>query len=155
MLNLIQHDDKKWYRSFDPFFAMLRRASRLRINIYRMNLKTLMINMDPKNQIDVKAIMMDFERSSFIDEIKDLYSQGLIEKDLYVLLSQSDLSNKLKIYQMQKTGFVYRIINKILRIFYKLLYKMLEPVLNSQEKINKKLVLEIIKLKIGRDTKKD
>lgn len=114
-----------------------------------------MDNLDSENQIDVKAIMMDFERSSFMDEVKDFYSQGLIDKDLYVLLSQSDLSNKLKIYQLQKTGFVYRIANKILRIYYKLLYKMMEPVLNSQEKINKKLVLEIIKLKIGRDSKKD
>ncbi len=122
---------------------------------YKINFKVPMNNLDNDNQIDVKAIMMDFERSSFMDEVKDFYSQGLIDKDLYVLLSQSDLSNKLKIYQMQRTGFIFRIVNKILRIYFKLLYKMMEPVLNSQEKINKKLVLEIIKLKIGRDSKKD
>lgn len=111
--------------------------------------------MENETQIDVKKIMIDFERSSFVDDVKDYYKQGLIDRDMYVLLSQTDLANKLKAYQFQKTGFAYRQINRLLRGYYKLLYKMLEPVMNTQEKINKKLVLEIIKLKLGRDSKED
>lgn len=108
-------------------------------------------NLEEKLQIDVKEIMMDFERSSFVDEVREYYKRGLIDRDLYVMLSQADLSNKLKNYQVSKTGIIYKVANKLLMAYFRLLYKMLEPVLNSQEKINKKLVLEIIKLKVSKD----
>lgn len=100
-------------------------------------------------KVDVSELMFNFQRTAFIDEIADYYKKGLIDKDLYVLLTQTELASKLRMYQVPKSGLIYRIINKVLRMYYKLLYKMLEPVFSTQEKINKQLVLEIIKLKIG------
>jgi hypothetical protein len=104
-------------------------------------------------KVDVSELMFNFQRTSFVDEIADYYKQGLIEKDLYVLLTQSALAPKLKMYQLSRSGTIFRLINRILRSYYKLQYKMLEPVLNSQEKVNKQLVLEIIKLKLGKHSK--
>lgn len=109
-------------------------------------------------KIDVKKIMMDIEHEvakkmknpEYVKDIRRLEKMSIkknADVNVYDLYSLTFLEKRMTVPRSTRGGIISKMMNMVFVKLYYVMHKMLEPVFNAQEKYNRSMLEELVKIK--------
>ena len=87
----------------------------------------------------------DSQNEEVYKNMEKLLKKEEAGSEMYDLLHLSSIKKRLTIPRYNRRGPIAKIINFFLLKHYHLMSKMLDPVLDTQEKFNRRFILELLK----------
>lgn len=109
-------------------------------------------------KLDVKKIMIEIESDvakkmknpEYVKDIRRLEKMSIkknIDVNVYDLYSLTFLEKKMTIPRSTRGGVISKTMNIMFVKLYYVIFKMFEPVLNTQERYNRAMLQEVVKIK--------
>ncbi len=102
--------------------------------------------------IDVRQIMFEIETRGFsksLQDLSELAKENGLEIELEKLFTSSLILRRFTHAHINHKGKFFLLMNFILAVFSKILFKCFEPILKSQERFNEEMIRIILKYLIN------